>query len=74
MRVVTKVLPFRVNNYVINELIDWNNIPAFINLFHLIKGIALAKGIKLRWGGDWDGDGDMTDQTLHDKPHFELMD
>ncbi|WP_416885424.1 KamA family radical SAM protein [Marinospirillum sp.] len=28
MQVVSQVLPFRVNNYVIEELIDWNNIPA----------------------------------------------
>ncbi|MDE1461639.1 KamA family radical SAM protein [Spartinivicinus poritis] len=27
MRVISHVLPFRTNNYVINELIDWNNIP-----------------------------------------------
>jgi len=27
MRVVSQVLPFRVNNYVIDELIDWNNVP-----------------------------------------------
>jgi len=26
----------------------------------------------LTWGGDWDGDKDMTDQTLHDMPHAEL--
>lgn len=28
MRVVANVLPFRVNQYVIDELIDWNNVPA----------------------------------------------
>ncbi len=28
MHVVANVLPFRVNQYVIDELIDWNNIPA----------------------------------------------
>ena len=28
MRVVSSVLPFRVNKYVIDELIDWNDIPA----------------------------------------------
>ncbi len=28
MKVVSTVLPFRVNQYVINELIDWTNIPA----------------------------------------------
>ncbi len=27
LKVVSNVLPFRVNNYVIDELIDWNNIP-----------------------------------------------
>ncbi|HHO70012.1 MAG TPA: 4Fe-4S cluster-binding domain-containing protein [Halothiobacillus sp.] len=27
MKVVASVLPFRVNQYVIDELIDWNNIP-----------------------------------------------
>jgi len=27
MKVVSRVLPFRANNYVMEELIDWNNIP-----------------------------------------------
>lgn len=27
MRVVANVLPFRVNNYVIEQLIDWDNVP-----------------------------------------------
>ncbi|HRQ47746.1 MAG TPA: lysine 2,3-aminomutase, partial [Rhodocyclaceae bacterium] len=28
MKVVSSVLPFRVNQYVIDELIDWSNVPA----------------------------------------------
>ena len=28
MRVVAIVLPFRVNQYVLDQLIDWDNIPA----------------------------------------------
>ena len=28
MKAVSAVLPFRVNNYVIEDLIDWNNIPS----------------------------------------------
>jgi KamA family protein len=28
IKVVSSVLPFRVNNYIIEELIDWDNIPA----------------------------------------------
>src|SRR5690606_20098395 len=27
MKVVSEVLPFRVNNYVIDQLINWNNVP-----------------------------------------------
>jgi len=34
IKVVSTVLPFRVNNYVIEELIDWNNIP-FDPIFQL---------------------------------------
>lgn len=27
---------------------------------------------KLRWGCDWDGDGDLADNKLYDFPHFEI--
>jgi len=29
--------------------------------------------IDIRWGGDWDGDGESGDQTFHDLAHFELV-
>ena len=39
--------------------------------------ILLAEGTvshKLRWGGNWDGDGEIiTDQSFMDLPHFELL-
>ena len=28
---------------------------------------------RLRWGGDWDGDGRSSDETFVDLPHFELV-
>jgi len=28
---------------------------------------------KLRWGGDWDGDKEFSDQSFDDLPHFELV-
>lgn len=28
---------------------------------------------RLRWGGDWDGDKDVNDQTFNDLIHFELV-
>lgn len=34
----------------------------------------IAKRYGLVWGGDWDGDGDRTDQKLMDAPHIELKD
>jgi peptidoglycan L-alanyl-D-glutamate endopeptidase CwlK len=40
----------------------------------LVKGIAFANGIGIRWGGDWDGDYDFNDQTFNDLYHFELLD
>jgi len=30
-------------------------------------------GIQIRWGGDWDCDGDTGDENHFDGPHFELV-
>lgn len=38
-----------------------------------VLGLAHGMGIPLRWGGDWDGDRDIHDQTFDDLPHFELV-
>ena len=35
--------------------------------------MAKADGVTIRWGGDWDQDGDLTDQTFDDLFHFELV-
>ena len=53
--------------------IDWDNIARFAYLMGVIKGIALERGIDIRTGNDWDGDGDITDHKFMDWPHFELM-
>ena len=37
-----------------------------------VKGMATAMGISIRWGGDWDGDTEVNDQSFDDLPHFEL--
>lgn len=45
--------------------------------FYLFAGIVLDRadslGVKLRWGGDWDRDFDLADQTFDDLVHFELI-
>ena len=40
----------------------------------VVLTVAHMKGIKLRWGGDWDGDGFFKDQEFDDLVHFELID
>lgn len=54
--------------------IDWNDTDRFYYFAGFVVGIAASKGIKLRFGGDWDGDRDLKDQTFNDLPHFELVD
>ena len=39
-----------------------------------VLGVASQKGIKIRWGGDWDSDKDFKDQKFDDLPHFERRD
>lgn len=43
--------------------------------FHMmgvLQGIAHMKGITLRQGIDWNGDGDFADQSFEDMPHSEI--
>ena len=54
--------------------IDWDNAKRFYLLAGFMFQAASQLGIKLRWGGDWDGDWVHTDQSFHDLPHFELED
>lgn len=54
--------------------IDWNNTLRFYEFGGFVLGIAATLGIRVRWGGDWDGDGDFKDQKLIDLPHYELVD
>ena len=36
--------------------------------------IAAEEGFRIRWGGDWNGNGDLTDQQFDDLFHLELVD
>lgn len=35
--------------------------------------MAATDGIEIRWGGDWDQDGEVLDQTFDDLFHLELL-
>jgi hypothetical protein len=52
--------------------IAWANREQFLYWGGFVMGVATEMGIKLRYGGDWDGDGNPRNQTLNDYVHFEL--
>lgn len=53
--------------------IDWNNAARFAHLAGIVIGVAKERGVEVRWGGDWDQDGELTDNTFNDLPHLELV-
>lgn len=52
--------------------INWNDLDGFIQLKEIIFEEAEALGIKLIWGADWDGDGNIAEHSLQDYPHYQL--
>ena len=53
--------------------IDWNDRERFTLFAGYVLGIASSRGIKLRWGGDWDKDTQVNDNSFDDLLHFELV-
>ena len=51
---------------------DWTNSKRFYHLAGVVRGVAYKRGVKVRWGGNWDGDSDLDDQTFNDLLHYEL--
>lgn len=49
---------------------DW---PLYQKIADAMMEAAHELGVAITWGGDWDGDGDESDEDgLRDGPHFEL--
>jgi peptidoglycan L-alanyl-D-glutamate endopeptidase CwlK len=59
--------------------VRWNDTKSFYLFAGYVIGISdiLYKNNiishKIRWGGDWDSDKDIHDQTFNDLVHFELI-
>lgn len=53
--------------------IDWSDTNRFILLAGIMLGIASVQGIKLRWGGDWDGNFNLKKNKFNDLGHFEIL-
>jgi hypothetical protein len=53
--------------------IDWKDRERFVLFAGFVLGVAATKGIKLKWGGDWDMDFQVKDNNFDDLGHFELI-
>lgn len=53
--------------------VNWNNPERFFFLAGIMLGISAKLGKRLRWGGDFNMNGDFDDQSFKDLPHFELI-
>ncbi|MEL6301085.1 MAG: M15 family metallopeptidase [Pseudomonadota bacterium] len=53
--------------------IDWHDLAEFRYLAGLMVGTGHEMGIALRWGGDWNMNGALSDNRFNDLPHFELI-
>lgn len=58
----------------LNGINVWADRQRFSVLAGLIYAAAAEEGVNIRWGGDWDGDGNNVDSSFNDLPHFELLD
>ena len=56
-----------------NGEIPWDEFSAFRRVADAMLQAAKELDVDLRWGGDWDRDGDSSDHQFLDGPHFELV-
>ena len=53
--------------------LDWKDRERFHYMGGMLRGIAHEMDIKVRWGGDWDSDGEIKDNNFDDLVHVELL-
>jgi peptidoglycan L-alanyl-D-glutamate endopeptidase CwlK len=56
--------------------IDWDYANGFYYFAGMLQGVAresVPPGWKIRWGGNWDMDFELTDNKFMDLVHFELV-
>ncbi len=53
--------------------VDWKDTARFARLYGYLERIAHEKGVRLRWGGDWNGNWRTADEKFLDMPHVELI-
>jgi len=53
--------------------VDWEDKEKFYYVAGHVMAVADGRSVALRWGGDWDMDDDLHDQTFMDLGHFEIV-
>lgn len=53
--------------------IDWKNLKAFDAVAKAMFAAAAEMKMTIRWGADWDQDGNPRERGESDSPHFELV-
>jgi peptidoglycan L-alanyl-D-glutamate endopeptidase CwlK len=54
--------------------INWEDREMFHYMGGMLRGLGKAMGVNIRWGGDWDSDGDIHDNKFDDLVHVEIKD
>ena len=54
--------------------IDWEDRERFHYMGGMLRGIGEQMNLKIRWGGDWDSDGEIKDNKFDDLVHVEIRD
>ena len=52
--------------------VDWNDLTKFDQVAKAMLAAADELGVSIRWGADWDNDGNYREKGEYDSPHFEL--
>ena len=52
--------------------IDWEDRERFHYMGGMVRGIGQQLGVNIRWGGDWDSDGEIKDNSFDDLVHVEI--
>tara|TARA_R100000773_G_C4203527_1_gene105137 strand:+ start:690 stop:1067 length:378 start_codon:yes stop_codon:yes gene_type:complete len=52
--------------------INWEDRDRFYYMGGMVRGIGKQLGIDIRFGGDWDSDGETKDNNFDDLVHIEL--
>ena len=52
--------------------IDWEDRERFHYMGGMVRGIGQQMGGNIRWGGDWDSDGEVKDNGFDELVHVEI--